>query len=305
MPEGPEVRKYADALQAALAGKRIAMLTARTRAARAYLEERGTDLVGRQVERVYSHGKNLIGEIEGGFWFYSHLMMWGRWQVTPDSAGVPPDRRERARIVAEDGTAAILYSAPVFEVGMGDPGEANPYLRTLGPDALPYPKTGPFAAACFQERLTRPENWERAVGAVLLDQTVVAGLGNYLRCDILWLCRLSPFRPVASLTGEDLALLYRTIPETAARTYQTGATAPEEERERMRQEPALRYPKTGIAWATRHLVFRRTNLPCLRCGSPIRQRRQVTRDTDEGQMERITYFCPCCQLPPTEPEAWC
>ena len=127
MPEGPEVRKYADALDAALSGRAIVSLEARTKDARKWLHDNEQRLRKRRVERVISHGKHLIGYIEAGFFFHSHLMMWGRWQTFPTSrrkskqVELPEkDRRERARIVVE-GAAAVLLSAPIFNVGEGDP----------------------------------------------------------------------------------------------------------------------------------------------------------------------------------------
>src|SRR4026207_1842373 len=118
MPEGPEVRKYADALDAALSGRAIVSLEARTKEARKWLQENESRLRGRRVERVVSHGKHLIGYIEGNFFFHSHLRMGGRWQTVGELP--EKDRRERARIVVE-GAAAILFSAPIFNVGEGDP----------------------------------------------------------------------------------------------------------------------------------------------------------------------------------------
>src|SRR5215203_5726426 len=173
MPEGPEVRKYADALDKALTGRVIVSFAARTRAARKWLEENEQRIIGRRVERVVSHGKHLIGYIEGRFFFHSHLMMWGRWQTfgleLPEK-----DRRERARVVVEGG-AAILLSAPIFNVGEGDPYEVIKILDTLGPDALPY--RGHFKRAEFLRRLS--EHDDKTIGAALLDQRIVAGLGNY------------------------------------------------------------------------------------------------------------------------------
>src|SRR5512132_4148234 len=174
MPEGPEVRKYADALDAALTGRVITSLGARTKEARKWLQENEQRIVGRRVERVISHGKHLIGYIEGRFFFHSHLMMWGRWQTfgieLPEK-----DRRERARIVVE-GAAAILLSAPIFNVGEGDPYDAIEILATLGPDALPY--RGAFKRAEFLRRLSKHK--DETIGAALLNQQIVAGLGNYL-----------------------------------------------------------------------------------------------------------------------------
>ena len=147
------MRKYADALDAALTGRAIVSLEARTKDARKWLQENEPRVVGRRVERVVAHGKHLLGYIEGGFFFHSHLMMWGRWQTFGPAKGrrkskaieLPEkDRRERARIVVE-GAAAILLSAPIFNVGEGDPYKKIEILNTLGPDALPY--HGPFKRA--------------------------------------------------------------------------------------------------------------------------------------------------------------
>ena len=198
MPEGPEVRKYADALHAALSGRSIISLEARTREARQWLQANESRLVGRRVERVVSHGKHLIGYIEGRFFFHSHLMMWGRWQTigpTRHSRKSKPlelpekDRRERARVVVE-GAAAILLSAPIFNVGDGDPYNAIEILATLGPDALPY--RGRFSRAEFLRRLLSPEHKSETIGAALLNQRIVAGLGNYLRAEILFSCSRMP-----------------------------------------------------------------------------------------------------------------
>lgn len=149
MPEGPEVRKYADALDRALSGRALVSLEARTKEARKWLHENEQRIRGRRVERVVSHGKHLLGYIEGGFFFHSHLMMWGRW-LTFVSKPVEKDRRERVRIVVEGATATLL-SAPIFNIGEGEPYEIIEILATLGPDALPYSRR--FNRADFLRRL--------------------------------------------------------------------------------------------------------------------------------------------------------
>ena len=303
MPEGPEVRKYADALDEVLSGRVIVSLQARTREARKWLEQNEQHLIGRRVERVVSHGKHLIGYISGEFFFHSHLMMWGRWQTfaavrrgrsksktieLPDK-----DRRERARIVVEGG-AAILLSAPIFNVGHGDPYHAIEILTTLGPDALPY--RGRFDRREFQRRLFLPQHQDETIGASLLNQQIVAGLGNYLRAEILFNCKLNPWLTVRELTKRNVSCLTRSIPELTGDAYKRGATAPDSDRERMASDPALVY-QPGREYGTRHLVFHRTNLPCLRCGEAIRQLRQKTTqiDNEEDERTRIVYFCAQCQ----------
>lgn len=298
MPEGPEVRRHADLLAHALGGKLILELSARTKAARAWLEAHPAALEGREVVSVSSRGKNLVGLLDGDFYFYSHLMMWGRWHVFHDPPeSLERDRRERARIVVP-GAVALLFSAPVFEVGQGDPFAQIAPLAALGPDCLPPAGPEAFDAPEFEARLVRDP--ESAIGAVLLDQTVVAGLGNYLRAELLFLCRISPWRLVGELTPQELKCLTQTIPTLCARAYQTeGTTVPDEWQARMRADAALVYNPES-EWGMRHAVFRRTNLPCLACGTSVRQKKQVTRRDEDGDKERIIYFCPHCQDVPVE-----
>jgi formamidopyrimidine-DNA glycosylase len=151
---------------------------------------------------------------------------------------------------------------------------------------------------------------DRTVGAALLDQTVLAGVGNYLRAEILWACRIDPWRAVGDLEPEEWACLDREVPRVSDLAYREGGrTVAEADRERMTAEPGMTY-NAPQDWSTRHAVFRRTNLPCLRCGGPVRQKRQTTREDPTGEnggdKERIIYFCPVCQgtavpLPPLKP----
>lgn len=288
MPEGPEVRRYADAIGKVLEGQPIVALAARTRLAKQWLLDHPDGLVGKRIESIRSHGKNILGSIEGGFYFYSHLMMWGRWIVVE---GEPPseiDRRERARIVVPKGSV-LLYSAPIFELGEGDPYQIE-QVQQLGVDVLPY--KGSFDAASFQQRLLAQRS--REIGAALLDQQIVAGIGNYLRAEILFDCCIDPWRTVEELTPIDLQNLSEAIPRICRRAYETGGfTVSDIDRQRLQQDATLVYRLDS--YGDRHYVFRRTNLPCLVCGTPVRQMRQTTRQDEDGEKSRIIYFCPTCQ----------
>lgn len=301
MPEGPEVRRYATQLASALENQPVLQLAARTRDAKAWLESHPDAFEGCRVQQIRSHGKHLYGTFESGLGFHSHLMMWGRWFVHPGDSLVERDRRERARIVTPD-AIAILFSAPVFGIFEGDPYEQVENLATLGPDILPY--EGPFNRTEWETRLKREENLEREIGAVLLDQRVSAGVGNYLRADILFFCGLDPWKKVGDLTTADLDCLATQMPQVARRAFEgEGTSVPVEMRQRMLTEPALSYGEEIREYGARHAVFRRTNLPCLVCGAPIKQKQQVVYRTPDGDDEnepgdekaRTIYFCPECQ----------
>lgn len=297
MPEGPEVQRSADHLHDALAGRTIRQLAARTKVARSWLEENPAAFEGLRVERVWAHGKHLVGQVEGDLFFHSHYLMWGRWMVVApdDDAVATRDRRERARIVTDE-AVALLYSAPKFTVGRGDPYAEIPALEHLGPDVL----EAPFDAAAFRDRLIRQP--DRTIGAALLDQGVAAGVGNYLRAEILYLCRMDPWRRVGDLDSDELACLSETVPRVSQQAYREGGqTVPEEVRAQQAADRDLRYSPHAHPWNTRHWVFRRTNLPCLRCDDIVRQKNQLTREwSDETtgevtEKKRIIYFCPTCQ----------
>ncbi|HEX8567787.1 MAG TPA: DNA-formamidopyrimidine glycosylase family protein [Pyrinomonadaceae bacterium] len=291
MPEGPEVRRYADLLAANLEEQTLTQLWTRLKIAKAWLAERETEIIGQKILKIRSHGKHLLCRFNGNFYFHSHLMMWGKWLVFA-TAPEEFDRRERARIVTPAATA-LLFSAPTFALGQGDPYEQIPILNELGKDVLPY--TGDFDREDFIQRLFAPENLPETIGAALLNQRIVAGIGNYLRAEILFNCRINPWREVGELTTKEIECLTYTIPHFAVLAYKTGGrTVTDAERDRLSTEPGLAY-RPGTDWGARHYVFRRTNLPCLMCGEKIRQKRQITYTDDEREKTRIIYFCPNCQ----------
>ena len=294
MPEGPEVRRYALQLQSALEGGEILHFSARTKAAKAWLLNHAPLLMGREIIQIRSHGKHLYGRIAGDFGFHSHLMMWGRWFVHPGDQTVETDRRERARI-ATSSAIAVLFSAPVFDVFAGDPYAQIENLATLGPDILPY--AGEFDSAEFLRRLD--EHRDREIGAALLDQRICAGIGNYIRAEVLFFCGINPFTLVKDLNDTARDCLCQQIPLVARRALaEPGVSVPPAMRARLLAENELSYGAEIREFAARHAVFRRTNLPCLQCGTGVKQKRQITyksEDEDEKDKSRIIYFCPHCQ----------
>lgn len=306
MPEAPEVRRYADQLSAELAGKKVLELSARTKQARAWLDDHPNALTNKTIERIFAHGKNIVGLLQDDYYFYSHQMMWGSWEVRHGESEIPRDRRERARITV-DGATAILMSAPIFELGVGNPLKQLPLLRDLGPYVLPY--KGEFDRAEFQKRLLDDGNADRTIGDALLDQRIVAGLGNYLRAEIMFLAKMDPWRTVGHLKKSDAYVLSELIQRISLQAYkEKGVTVTPALKERLSKDPSLVYVP-GKEYGTHHYVFRRTNLPCLFCATPVKQLRQIvtrrdeqdehmeesTQEDEEDALTRIVYFCPTCQ----------
>lgn len=244
MPEGDALHRAARRLQV-LVGERLEVETPHPQAQVKRLPEK---LDGRRLEAVEAVGKNLLFRFEGGLTLRSHLRMRGRWQVRPRNGG----SRGRPWLVLRGAEReAVLWNGPVLELhGRG--------IRRLGPDILADPPD--FDAMLARFRLT---DQGRAVGEALLDQRLVAGIGNLWKAEALWAARVSPWRALRDVS--DVELL----------------AALDEAGRQMRG--SLEHGKQrGRA------AYRRVRRPCPRCGTLIRSRGQ-------GDDNRIAYWCPECQ----------
>ena len=253
MPEGDSLHRAAGRLQV-LAGQRVEVETPHPRAAAKGLAER---LNGRRLETVEAVGKNLLLRFEGGVVLRSHLRMTGRWRVERRGArrtGLP------WLVLRGDEHEAVLWNGPVLEF-VGDGGR----LADLGPDILERPPD-------FTEMIERlrAEPRGRAVGDALLDQRVVAGIGNMWKAEALWDARVSPWRPLGDVSDLEL----RAALDAAARRMRAGVDG---------------------ARPLRH-VYRRAGRACRRCGTRI-------RSYPQGEAARIAYWCPGCQRGGNEPKA--
>ncbi|HET8606730.1 MAG TPA: DNA-formamidopyrimidine glycosylase family protein [Gaiellaceae bacterium] len=242
MPEGDSLHRAAALLQP-LVGQPVAVETPHPRAAALRLPER---LDGRRLERVEAVGKNLLLHFEGGLVLRNHLRMTGRWQLRP--RGEP--RRGRPWLVLRGAShEGVLWNGPVLELGGRAP-------ERLGPDVLADP---PDLEAIVANLRRDPA---RALGDALLDQRLVAGIGNLWKAESLWRARLSPWLPLGAVADEELRAL---LADTASQMRAAVAGA--------------RPPRN---------VYRRAGRSCPRCGEPIRSRGQ-------GDANRTAYWCPACQ----------
>jgi endonuclease VIII len=253
MPEGDAIHRAARRLQV-LAGQRVEVETPHPRAATKGLVDR---LDGRLLESVEAVGKNVLLRFEGGLVLRSHLRMTGRWRV---------ERRGASRsgrpwlILRGDEHEAVLWNGPVLELAR----DAR-RIAQLGPDILSLPPD--FDA--MLERL-RAESQKRAVGDALLDQRLVAGIGNMWKAEVLWQSRVSPWRTLADVSDEELR-------ETLAAAHR------------------LMHGRLEGARPL-HQVYRRVGRACHRCGASI-------RSFPQGEAARMAYWCPGCQQGGRPPKA--
>ena len=243
MPEGDSLHRAARRLQV-LVGERVGVETPNARAAAAVS---AATLDGRRLESVEAVGKNLLLRFEGGLVLRSHLRMSGRWQVVERGAarhGTP------WLVLTGADREALLWNGPVLELSTRG-------TRGLGPDILAEPPD--LAAMVANLRRGHPS---RELGDALLDQRLVAGIGNVWKAESLWQARLSPWLRLGDVTDEELWLVLAE----AARLMRASLEHGREER----------------------AVYRRAGRPCPRCGTPIRSRGQ-------GDDNRTAYWCPGCQ----------
>jgi endonuclease-8 len=242
VPEGDSLHRAALRLQP-LVGQRLEVETPHPRAAALRLEER---LDGRTLERVEAVGKNLLLTFDGGLVLRSHLRMSGRWQLRPRGEARAGRPWLVLRGAAEEG---VLWNGPVLELSRRG-------VERLGPDVLADP---PRIDAMLANLRREPA---RALGDALLDQRLVAGIGNLWKAELLWRARLSPWLPVRDASDDELRALLLDGNELM-RASVAGARPPRE-------------------------VYRRAGRPCPRCGERIRSRGQ-------GDENRTAYWCAGCQ----------
>ncbi|WP_311948029.1 endonuclease VIII [Halomonas piscis] len=274
MPEGPEIRRAADRVEAQLAGGPIDAAWF----AFADLRAHADSLIGRRIERVDTRGKAMLVRFDDGRVLYSHNQLYGLWKLHP--AGAPPETKRSLRVRLEVGDrAASLYSASDVSMWRDATIEAHPFIARQGPDLLSETVTvGDIAERLASKRFSR-----RGLGGLLLDQGFVAGPGNYLRSEILFFAGLHHKRRPGDLSGDARQRLARYILELTWQTYRSAGTtnAPEWVEKARRQGEAPRQ--------RRFAVFEREGLGCHRCATPIER-------VSVGA--RRLYFCPRCQPSP-------
>lgn len=200
MPEGPEIRRAADKLEAAIKGEPLTNVWF----AFPQLQPYQTQLIGQRVTHIATRGKALLTHFSGGLTLYSHNQLYGVWRVV--DAGVEPQSNRVLRVRLQTASKAILlYSASDIDILTAEQVANHPFLLRVGPDVLDMTLT----AEQVKARLLSAKFRNRQFSGLLLDQAFLAGLGNYLRVEILWQVGLSGKRKAAELSDSQLdALAY-------------------------------------------------------------------------------------------------
>ena len=267
MPEGPEIRRAAQAVHHGIAGQPLRMMLAHPA-----LAPMTRALRGATVESVSARSKAMLTRFSTGDVLYSHNQLYGEWVVDrPDE----PLRSRAIRLVLETSAQrAVLYSATDFAWLRHGVENAHPYIAKLGPEVLDDATTVRDIAA----RLAQFPR--RRIADALLDQQVLAGLGNYLRSEIAFVAKLNPWRRLGELSDAERHRLAKAVHDITHRSFRTeGVCVPNAMYRAQRQ--------LGATFeAARFFVFDRAQQPCRECGATIE------RATLGG---RKLFVCVACQ----------
>jgi Formamidopyrimidine-DNA glycosylase len=265
MPEGDTIYRIADVLRRTLLGATIANAYAQPRPGL----RRVPDLqrvVGSLVISVEARGKHLLIGFDNGLSLRTHLRMHGAWHRY--RVGEPWRRpASQASAVLETATAvAVCFDAPEVDLMTDAEVARHPQLTTLGPDLLSHS----FEADEAVRRLSADPR--RQIGEALLDQRLMAGVGNVYKSEICFLEGVNPWRPVGELEEATLDGVVAVARRLLSTNVGGGARI-----------------TTGVRRAGQQMwAYGRVGHPCRRCGTLIEGRRQ-------GEQARMTYWCPHCQ----------
>jgi len=278
MPEGPEIRRAADEVAAIIENQIIKDIWF----AFDHLKYFEKTLLGAKVLKVDTHGKAMITRLiidvdepqSKQLNIYSHNQLYGRWYCLKHGEKADTKRSLRISISTPKGKAQ-LYSASDISVLSSDQLKLHSLLSRMGPDVLSTKLTKNL----LRDRLLEKKFSKRQLGQLLTDQGFVAGLGNYLRCEVLFVCGIHPkVRPI-DCSRQQIKQLAKNIITLPQQSYQHNAIT-------NHLNTARKLIATGVSIENaRFYVFRREGLTCYRCGTKI-----IKLKTGQP-----CYLCPVCQ----------
>jgi endonuclease VIII len=267
MPEGPEIFLAARKVHEAVAEQPCTL-----KLSYPPLIAKARSLRGVQIKRVHARSKAMLTEFANGVVLYSHNQLYGEWVV--HKAGEALLKKQVRLVITTARHQAVLYSATDFAWLQAGQEHEHPYIAKLGPEVL----SADVSAAHIASRLAQFPR--RVIADALLDQHVIAGLGNYLRADILLVAKINPLRKIASLSAQELQRIAKASKQLTQRSVQKNGVI----------RPWAAYQaarKSGADYEqARFYAFDREGAPCWECGTPIE------RTTHSG---RGLFFCPKCQ----------
>ena len=266
MPEGDTIHRAARTLQTALAGRVITRFeSVLPQLARVDLD---APLAGRTIERVRAEGKNLVMDFSGDLHLHTHMRMHGTWHLYRPGERWRKRRSDMRVVIETDTWVAVGFNIPVAAFHDAQSLERQEDLRKIGPDLLGET----FDAAEALRRIR--ERGDSEIADVILNQRVVAGIGNEYKSEVLFLGRVNPFAPAATLGDEQIGEILRIARKVMIANVQKRTQG--------------RVTTFSLDPSQRKYVYGRAGKPCRKCGTAVSVAKQ-------GRDARLTYWCPRCQ----------
>ncbi len=271
MPEGPEIRLAADKIAKAIVGRPTTEIFFEFPQLKGF-EKR---LTGRTVTAIETYGKAMLTRFDNELNIYSHNQLYGIWMVRK-AYDWPKTTRSLRLAIHNEKHSALLYSASDIEILEDWEVPEHRFIRKIGPDLLdPSVTVEQVALRYMDDRFKR-----RRLATILLDQGFLAGIGNYLRSEILYVAGVHPKKRAIDCTPEQVQKLAEASVMLTRQSYETkGITNDLALVKRLKAEGLTRSQY-------RHYVFNREDKPCYDCGRPI---------VKEMHGSRRLYLCPVCQ----------
>jgi len=276
MPELPEVETVRRGLAPVLEGRRLERVQARRADLRFPLPDGfGQRLTGRVCRTVGRRGKYLLLSMDDGSTLLSHLGMSGSFRILSDPA-TPPEKHEHVILLTDKGTEIRYHDPRRFGfMDIIDPGQSpddHAMLASMGPEPLDEDFTADRLAGALKHR-------KSPIKTALLDQAVVAGLGNIYVCEALFRAGISPKRQAGTIAGKRAQKLFDAIQSVLREAIAAGGSSLKDHRQ---PSGELGYFQHGFA------VYGREGEPCPGCDCNVMKSGGVRRTVQAG---RSTFYC--------------
>jgi endonuclease VIII len=278
MPEGDTIFRTARSIGRALVGRPVTVFRSTYPLLTRFNDD--TPLAGQTVDRVEARGKWMLIYFSGGGILASHLLMNGRWHIYRHGERWQLPSFHMRIVIENEQYQAVGFRVPVAEMHTARSLARNTRIPRAENDLL----SDDFDVDAALERLMARRN--EAIADALLDQRVMAGVGNVFKSEICFVNGVNPFRAVETLTRDEAA----TMIASAQRLLR--ANVLEDSGDLIVTYRGQQRRTAHTSDATESLwVYGRNGEPCRRCGEAIRRRIQ-------GEDARVTFWCPRCQPMP-------
>ena len=278
MPEGDTIYRSARALAKVLTGKAV------TRFDTAYAQLASVNddrpVLGRVIEKVEANGKWLLMHLSGDLILVTHMLMSGSWHIYKTGEKWWSPRKAMRVLLEVEGWQAVAFNVPVAEFHTADTLARKSNIPKLGPDLLKDSYTAESGVQALQQRAASHPDDE--IANVLLNQRVLAGLGNVYKSEVCFAARVHPFRQMSTITADEMLQMADVSQRYMKANVLDGSG------DGIITYSGNRRTTNNANEKNRLWVYGRRGQECRRCGALVEMRKQ-------GPGARSTYWCPGCQ----------